>query len=96
MSKKDLPIPVGTRVRFKQDDLGASERDDLGHTVEERFGAGDEGVVVFGHPNARNPCFNERFRRQLAQTVYVEVESRERPGHKLYVGSHVGHLEVVS
>jgi hypothetical protein len=68
---------VGQHVRFKMDNLGASERGALHRTTGDVYGSGDEGIVAFCHPN-----------RILARVgwVYVEVSSKTRPWEKLYVG----------
>lgn len=68
--------PIGTRVRFTCDRLGASKREDLGHTTGDVYGAKDTGLVVFVHPNAR-ACWD---------WFYVEVGSKLVPGEKRYVG----------
>lgn len=70
-------IPVGTRVKFTLDRLGACpNKEDLFHTTEEIYGAGDVGIVSFPHPN----------RVALPDWFYVEVDSKEKPGEKRYVG----------
>lgn len=88
-----MKLKVGTKVRFLRNNLGASERDDLSHFVEEKFSIGDVGIVAFPHPNAENK--KHPMRKVLKEIAYVEVESREQPGHKLYVPEHEDHLEVV-
>lgn len=86
-------VRPGVRVRFTRNNLGASERDDLGHNVAgEDVGVGDQGVIAFPHPN-------KLLRPPRATTPggwwYVEVESRTRPGEKLYVGVCLAMIEVV-
>jgi hypothetical protein len=71
-----IAIPIGTRVRFTIDQLGASRRDELYVVTGEVYGVGDEGVVAFRHSNTRM-CPN---------WVYVEVASKAAPGEKRYVG----------
>ena len=72
--KPQCAIPVGTRVEFcnVNGGLGASERDELARTTGEVFRNGDRGVVAF--------------HQAAPDWFYVEVESRKRPGTKLYVG----------
>lgn len=73
--KPALKYPIGTKVRFTVDGLGASERDNLGRVTSEVYGIGDTGTVHYAHPNP-----------QCKGWFYVEVESRRERGHKLYVG----------
>ena len=73
---KQAAIPIGTFVSFTTPSLGASRRDELHATTGEVYGPGDSGVVAFPHPN-RKACPN---------WVYVEVDSKEIPGEKRYVG----------
>jgi hypothetical protein len=67
---------AGTRVRFTIDKLGASRRDELRWVTGESYGVGDEGHVAFPHPN----------RKRCPEWFYVEVESKNTPGEKRYVG----------
>ncbi len=79
--------PNGTRVRFVKSDLGASERDDLSHVVEEKFGVGDEGVIAFPHPNKTIA---------VVGWCYVEVQSKTIPGRLLYVGVRANMIEPIA
>ena len=81
---------AGARVRFKSNGLGASRRSELfAVVVTTTYGAGDEGVLSFAHPNAK---------LARAGWAYVEVDSKEpgdAPGTKLYVGVHPSMWEFV-
>jgi hypothetical protein len=83
---KHTRFPVGSRVRFTADKLGASKRDELWCVTGEDYGAGDEGVVAFPHPNKKN----------LPDWFYVEVDSKEEPGEKRYIGVSPRMVEAVS
>ena len=71
------PPHEGMRVRFLINNLGASLRNDLSHTVEEVFGLGDAGTVVFQHSNVA---------LRSEGWWYVEVARKVAPGLALYVG----------
>lgn len=81
-------LPRGTRVRFTVKNLGASERDDLGHVTEDFYGPADTGVVGFPHANQRADGCRD--------WVFVEVDSKSGPARKLYVGVHPSMIEAVS
>lgn len=87
---RDPGIQPGVKVRFADDanGLGASERDELHRVTEERYGAGEVGVLAFPHPNqAANGCVG---------WWYVEVDSKIGEPRKLYVGVWPGGFEVLS
>lgn len=58
IKKDEIPIPVGTRVRFTRNGLGGSPRDELHAFSGEVFGRTDEGVVAFRHPGADNKALS--------------------------------------
>ncbi len=66
----------GTRVGFLTNNLGASKQDELYGVTGEIYGVGDSGKVAFNHPN----------KKACPDWFYVEVESKEEPGEKRYVG----------
>ncbi|HZL96041.1 MAG TPA: hypothetical protein VFB99_20455 [Vicinamibacterales bacterium] len=72
----------GQRVRFTRDNLGASLRDELYCVTAERYNIGDEGVVSFPHPNQKPAPMG------CKGWWYVEVDSKDVPGEKRYVGVH--------
>lgn len=78
-------VPVDTRVRIIGKDLGASRLAELWKITDELYGAGDIGRVAFQHPNAR----------LAAEWFYVEVDSKEVPGEKRYVGCTKALVEIV-
>lgn len=80
-----MAIKKGTRVRFLADNMGASLLDELHRVTGERYGTSDTGTVAFKHHNPKAKGW-----------WYVEVESKEEPGAKRYVGAHFSQIQVAS
>lgn len=76
-------LKQGQRVRFTRDNLGASLRDELYCVTAERYGTEDKGIVSFPHHPNQKPA-----PRGCKGWWYVEVDSKEVPGEKRYVGVH--------
>lgn len=74
--REKFPIPIGKKVRFTIDNLGASLRDALYASTGETYGPDDVGTVAFMHPNTK----------LCPDWAYVEVDSKAAPGEKRYVG----------
>jgi len=87
MAKRSaFPFPPGSRVKFTINNLGASLRTELSRVTEETYGTDDAGVVAFAHPN----------RKACPDWVYVEVDSKNEPGAKRYVGVNPHMVEAAS
>lgn len=87
---RDPKFAPGAKVKFTEEagfGLGASEPDELHRVTEDRYGAGDVGVLAHPHPNqAADGCVG---------WWYVEVDSKLGEPRKLYVGVWREGLEVL-
>jgi hypothetical protein len=86
---RDPKIAPGVRVRFAADvhNFAGSERDELHRITADKYGAGEEGVLAFPHPNQTpDGC---------AGWWYIEVDSKSGEPRKLYVGVWPGGFEII-